>query len=162
MCSLGTRRSGPNSTSCNMGRSSLLLLWQADSRMPTLGSHAWGLPALRGQDAEKVLMGNRLLIFSVQLCFVLHAERHHFSMENPLGSWTWAVAAVAQLHAMPGVATVQVYYDQFGTRCSILPFSSTTSPCCTICRCLRARPQTRRSSCVVSVGTRESEGSRPR
>ena len=63
-------------------------------------------------------MGNRLLVFSVQLCFVLHAERHYFSIENPLGSWTWAVAAVARLHAMPGVATVQVYYDQFGTRYS--------------------------------------------
>ena len=63
-------------------------------------------------------MGNRLLVFSVQLCFVLHAERHYFSIENPLGSWTWTVAAVARLHAMPGVAKVQVYYDQFGTRYS--------------------------------------------
>ena len=116
-----------------MGKSSLLLLWQADSRMPTLGSHAnphmgtlasphvvgpCGLPALKGQAAEKVLMGNRLLVFSVQLCFVLHAERHYFSIENPLGSWTWPVAAVARPHAMPGVATVQVYYDQFGTKYS--------------------------------------------
>ena len=80
--------------------------------------HVWGLPALEGKAAEKVLMGNRLLVFSVQLCFVLHAERHYFSIENPLGFWTWAVAAVARLHAMPGVATVQVYYDQFGTRYS--------------------------------------------
>ena len=61
-------------------------------------------------------MGNRLLVFSVQLCFVLHAERHYFSIENLVGSW--AVAAVARLHAMPGVATVQVHYDQFGTRYS--------------------------------------------
>ena len=37
-----------------------------------------------------------------------------------------------------------------------LPFSSTTFPCCTSCRCLRARLQTRRSSCEVSAGTRES------
>ena len=73
---------------------------------------------MKGQAAEKVLVGNRLLVFSVELCFVLHAERHHFSIENPLDSWTWAVAAVARLHAMPGVATVQVYYDQFGTRYS--------------------------------------------
>ena len=76
-----------------------------------------GLPALKGQAAEKkVLMGNRLLVFSVQLCFVLHAERHYFSIENPLGSWTWAVAALARLHAMTGVVKVQVYYDQLGTR----------------------------------------------
>ena len=88
------------------------------TRSPPLRScdHVWELPALKGQDAEKVLMGNRLLVFSVQLCFVLHAEHHYFSFENHLGSWTWAVAAVARLHAMPGVATVQVYYDQFGTR----------------------------------------------
>ena len=86
------------------------------ARSPPLRSwdHVWGLPALKGQAAEKVLVGNRLLVFSVQLCFVLHAERHYFSIENPLDSWTWAVAAVARLHAMPGVATVQVYYDQFG------------------------------------------------
>ena len=38
--------------------------------------------------------------------------------ENPLGSWTWAVAAEARLHAMPGEATVQVYYEQFGTKYS--------------------------------------------
>ena len=90
------------------------------ARSPPLRSwdHVWGLPALKGQAAEKVLVGNRLLVFSVQLCFVLHAERHDFSIENPLDSLTWAVAAVARLHAMPGVATVQVYYDQFGTRYS--------------------------------------------
>ena len=63
---------------------------------------------MKGQAAEKVLVGNRLLVFSVQFCFVLHAERHYFSIENPLDYWTWAVAAVARLHAMPGVATVQV------------------------------------------------------
>ena len=75
------------------------------ARSPPLRSwdHVWGLPALKGQAAEKVLMGNRLLVFSVQLGFVLHAERHYFSIENPLGFWTWAVAAVARLHAMPGV-----------------------------------------------------------
>ena len=80
--------------------------------------HVWGLPALKGQAAEKVLVGNRLLVISVQLCFVLHTERHYFSIGNTLDSWTWAVAAVARLHAMPGVATVQVHYDQFGTRYS--------------------------------------------
>ena len=88
------------------------------ARSPPLTSwdHVWGLPALKGQAAEKVLMGNRLLVFSVQLCFVLHAERHYFSIENPLGSCTRAIASVARLHAMPGVATAQVSYDQFGTR----------------------------------------------
>ena len=51
-------------------------------------------------------MGNRLLVFSVQLCFVLHKERHYFSIENPLGSWTWAVAAVATpRHARSGDST---------------------------------------------------------
>ena len=29
-------------------------------------------------------MGNRLLVFSVQLCFVLHAERHH---STPCREW---------------------------------------------------------------------------
>ena len=127
------------------------------ARKPHLRSwdHVWGLPALKEQDAEKVLMGNRLLVFSVQLCFVLHAERHYFSIENPLGSWTWAVAAVARLHAMPGVATVQCITTSLGHATPILPFSSTTSLCCTSCRYLHAQPQTRRSSCEVSAGTKK-------
>ena len=134
------------------------------ARSPPLRSwdHVWGLSTLKGQAAEKALVGNMLLVFSVQLCFVLHAKRHYFSIENPLDSWTWAVAAVARLHAMPGVATVQVYYDQFGHVTPSLPFSSTPSPCCTSCRCLRARTQTKWSSCEVSAGTRESGGSRTR
>ena len=133
------------------------------ARSPPLRSwdHVWGLPALKGKAAQKVLMGNKLLVFSVQLCFVLHAERHYFSIENPLGSWTWAVAVAARLHAMPGVATVQVSYDQFGTRYSN-PTLFLHTPCCTSCRCLRAGPLTKRSSYEVSAGTRESGGSRPR
>ena len=45
-----------------------------------------GCQRYEGQAAEKVLMGNRLLVFSVQLCIELHAERHYFSIENPLSS----------------------------------------------------------------------------
>ena len=56
-----------------------------------------------------------MLVLSVQLCLVLHADSHYFSIENPLDFWMWATAAVARLHAMPGVASVQVDYDQFGT-----------------------------------------------
>ena len=51
------------------------------ARSPPLMSwdHVWELPALKGQAAGKVLLGNKLHVFSVQLCLVLHADNHYFS-----------------------------------------------------------------------------------
>eukprot|EP00959_Pyramimonas_sp_CCMP1952_P320659 6710175-Pyramimonas_sp.AAC.2 len=103
-------------------------------------------------------MGNRLPVFSAQLCFALHAESHYWSIENLLYSWTWAFLAAARPRAMPGASTARAHCDQFGTRHSKPTFILHSPPRCTNWLRRRARPPTRRSSCGGSAGTRASEG----
>ena len=86
------------------------------ARCPQLRSwdHVWGIPGLTGASWEKVEVGNQLLWFATQMCFTLHSVGAYFSLENPHWCWTWSFSAIALVHDLHGVATVLVYYDQFG------------------------------------------------
>ena len=72
-----------------------------------------------------------------------------------------ATTSVSRILWVPGPGPLRLWRDftpcqewrqyrcittSLGHATPILPFSSITSPCCTSCRCLHVRPQTRRSS----------------
>ena len=79
---------------------------------------SWGKSGLSELPIEQVQVSNQLLMFTLQLCVVVH-ETNSISPSGTLSRcWTWASAVVTFMHKLLGVAVVKVDSDQFGSRYS--------------------------------------------
>ena len=100
--------------SSHLGTPCQSLTW---CRSPQLRSAEWpkGMPGLTTSQQQLVDIGNSLLMFSVEFCTLLYSYGSYFSIENPELSWLWVQPELLDLYSYSGVATVLVYYKDFGT-----------------------------------------------
>ena len=59
--------------------------------------------------------GNQLAEVSAAICRAAWEHSCYFSLENPEKSLLWLYPAIAALFSLPGVASVLVYYNAYGT-----------------------------------------------
>ena len=87
------------------------------ARLPQLRSWLFpmGVPSLNGLQQALVDNGNNLMLVTSRLCMLLVAAGAYFSVENPVGSWLWALEPVVALWWLDGTIFTVFRYDVFGT-----------------------------------------------
>ena len=69
---------------------------------PRSWDSVWGKSGLDELLLKQVEVGNHLLLFTLQLCVVLHEANCFFSVGDPVSCWTWAFAVVEFVHKLQG------------------------------------------------------------
>lgn len=89
------------------------------ARLPQLRNrvHPWGLPGLKPHQQELVSIGNRLTVWTVQVCLALWLADAYFSVENPERSWIWTLDLVRDLYQLRGVAAVVFQFATYLAPC---------------------------------------------
>ena len=86
------------------------------ARLPQLRSWEFpmGVPNLTTSQLALVHLGNELMQVSARLISLLVAACAYFSLENPSGSWLWALGPIVSLWLLSGVIFTEVRYNAFG------------------------------------------------
>eukprot|EP00913_Durusdinium_trenchii_P004004 g3708.t1 len=75
----------------------------------------WGLPNLTARDQDKVRVGNKLMQLTVDLANLAHTAGAFWSIENPLGSYLWAMPPVQRLAKFTNVSRTELDMCRFGS-----------------------------------------------
>ena len=86
------------------------------ARLPQLRSWSFmlGRPGLSESQQSLVDLGNRLMSVTARLICLLVAAGAYFSLENPIGSWLWALEPIVAIWWLDGVIFTEVKYNAYG------------------------------------------------
>ena len=96
--------------------SSFSLARKNDGGPPPLRSQRalWSLPHLSVRDQAKLEIGNHLMQLTVKFALIAHRSGTHWSIENPLGSYLWAMPPMVELHRQTSSKRVEFDMCRFG------------------------------------------------